>query len=85
MDTEKKICRKPIDEKNFLKVWIDVYYQNGTVEDVATAVGCSYTGAKMKEQKLRKAYVLFPELKNTRKSRSFDVASLNKLVQEKLG
>lgn len=84
MSTEAKIKRPRIDDSVFVKEWVRVCNEGGTVEEVARQIGCSLPGAVSKWKKLVKDGVDLPELKRkNRKSRS-DKEELNSYIKSNL-
>lgn len=84
MDTEKKIVRKRINSDDFVKTWIEVANKNGTMYDVAEAVGCSLPGVGTKRKSLEKTGVVLPDLRRGGKKSKVDVDGLNAYIKENL-
>lgn len=84
MNAVKKITRKPIDEKDFVKAWVRVQKAGGSLKDVAEELGCSYAGAKNKADKLAESGIQLPALKKGRGPKIVDVAALKNLVKDEM-
>jgi hypothetical protein len=84
MDTEKKITRKRIDSDMFVKVWIEVANNNGTMYDVAEAIGCSLPGVGTKRKSLATTGIVLPDLRRGGKKSKVDVSGLNAYIQANL-
>jgi len=84
MNTKQKISRTPIDENELIKVWARVYREGGGLQDVADELGCSYAGVKNKAERLIEDGLKLPELKKGRRSKVYDIATLNAELKNEL-
>lgn len=81
----KKITRTPIDEKEFVKVWVKVHKAGGGLKDVAAELNCSYAGAKNKAERLAEHGIQLPDLKKGRGAKTIDAAILKSLLKDEMG
>lgn len=84
MSTETKIKRPRIDDNTFVKAWVSACNQGGTIEDVASEIGCSLAGAVSKWKRLVKEGVELPELKRKNKISNLDKEELNSYIKTNL-
>lgn len=82
--SDKKIVRKRIDSDLFVKTWIEVANNNGTMHDVAEAVGCSLPGVGTKRKSLAERGIVLPDLRRGGKKSKIDVNGLNEYIKQNL-
>lgn len=80
-ETKKKITRPRIDDKKFVKAWMDAHKNGGSQMDVAAAVGCTPAGVSSKHKKLTESGVDLPELKAGSRKAKVNVDELNELIK----
>jgi biotin operon repressor len=76
------VKRPRIDEEAFVASWREVHKNNGSVQDVAAALGCSLGGVYVKAKSLRDDGVPLPELSSGRR-RKRDVSRLTEILKGK--
>lgn len=81
-DTKTKIKRPRIDSDQFVKIWVEVFNNDGTQQDVADRVGCSLPGLLNKVKRLEEEGVSLPELKKAPRKSGVDVDELNRYISK---